>query len=192
MKKQPLRIGFDLDGVLLYNPARIIRPMVVFIKKFLLHKKSLEFYYPQSPISQWMWKQFHKSSIFIAPGIDDVKKLIRQKKIQAYLITARYSFLGPELMNWIKKNRFDSIFTRVYYNEKNEQPHLFKEKMITKCNLDFYIEDNWDIVNYLSSSKKLKCSVYWIYNIFDKGISYVNKYPYLSKAIQIIKNETKK
>jgi len=192
MKKQPLRIGFDLDGVLLYNPARIIRPIVVFIKKLLLHKKSLEFYYPHSPFSQWIWKQFHKSSIFIAPGVNDVKKLVKQNKIQAYLITARYSFLGPELMRWIKKNQFDSVFTGIYYNEENEQPHLFKEKMITKCNLDIYIEDNWDIVSYLSSCKKLKCTVYWIYNIFDKGISYVNKYPYLLRAIQIIKNETKK
>lgn len=191
MKKQPLRIGFDLDGVLLYNPARIIRPIVALYKNAFLNKKDLVFYYPHSPFSQWMWKLFHKSSIFIAPGIDIIKYLVNQKKIEAYLITARYSFLGPELIKWTKKHNFDHFFSDICYNAKNEQPHLYKEKMINEFNLDVFIEDNWDIVNYLSNSNRLKCKIYWIYNIFDRGIPYSYKFPYLKKAVKRIYNETK-
>jgi len=190
MKKQPLRIGFDLDGVLLYNPARIIRPIVALLKNIFLHKKDLVFYYPQSSFFQWIWRLFHKSSIFIAPGLNDIKKLVKQHKIKAYIVTARYDFLGPELMHWVKKNKFDDIFSGIYYNSKNEQPHFFKEKMIKKLNLDIFVEDNWDIVNYLFSINKIKCRILWIYNIFDQGIQYPTKFPHLLKAIQIIKNET--
>lgn len=183
MKKQPLRMGFDLDGVLLYNPARIMRPLVAFIKNILFHKEELTFYYPQSPFSQWMWKMFHKSSIFVAPGLNDIKKLVKEKKIKAYIVTARYKFLGPELMHWVKYRKLDTIFTGIFYNSKNEQPHLFKERMINRLDLDIFVEDNWDIVNYLSSNKKINCKVFWIYNIFDRGIIYVNKFPFLAKVM---------
>ena len=33
--KKPLKVGFDLDGVLLYNPARLIRPLMTALKKKL-------------------------------------------------------------------------------------------------------------------------------------------------------------
>ncbi|PIY72562.1 hypothetical protein COY87_00310 [Candidatus Roizmanbacteria bacterium CG_4_10_14_0_8_um_filter_33_9] len=189
MKKQPLRVGFDLDGVLLYNPARIIRPIVALYKNTFLHKKDLAFYYPYSSFAQWMWKQFHKSSIFIAPGMNIIESLVKQNKIEAYLITARYSFLGPELLKWVNKHGFKRIFSGIYYNSKNEQPHLYKEKMINKFSLNIFVEDNWDIVNYLSKDNKVKCNIFWIYNIFDRGIQYSYKFPYLIKAVQFIKNE---
>ena len=127
MKKQPLRVGFDLDGVLLYNPARIIRPIVALYKNTFLHKKDLAFYYPYSSFAQWMWKQFHKSSIFIAPGMNIIESLVKQNKIEAYLITARYSFLGPELLKWVNKHGFKRIFSGIYYNSKNKRYYLWSK-----------------------------------------------------------------
>jgi len=188
MKKQPLRIGFDLDGVLLYNPVRIIRPFIALFKDVFLRKNSLAFYYPTSPLAQRMWKLFHKSSIYIAPGINDIKELVQKNKIKAYIITARYSFLGPSLITWAKKNGFDVIFSQIYFNKDDEQPHLFKENKIKELNLDFFIEDNWDIVNHLSHSHKLGCRIFWIYNIFDRQITYPYKYPYLAKVMAHIKS----
>jgi len=47
MPKRPLRVGFDLDGVLLYNPARIARPLVAFVKKHFLKKRTKLFLYPK-------------------------------------------------------------------------------------------------------------------------------------------------
>ena len=192
MKKQPLRVGFDLDGVILYNPVRIVRPIIAFFKNVFLHKKELIFYYPKSPVSQWFWKLFHKSSIFISPGVNDLKMLVKQKKIKAYIVTARYDFLGSELKQWVKKNKFNSIFSGIYYNSQNKQPHFFKENMIKKLDLDVFVEDNWDIVDYLSNSIiKTRCSIYWIYNIFDRGKHFPNKFPFLQKAVYHIKNDTK-
>ncbi len=188
MKKQILRVGFDLDGVIFYNPARIIRPIIASIKRLFFHKTRLKFYYPQSPLEKSLWHLFHKSSIFIAPGLDDVKKLVKNKKIKAYIITARYSFMGKELLHWFAKHELDRIFSELYYNKHDEQPHLFKERLIKKLNLDYYVEDNYDIVKHLHTKKSTK--VLWIYNLFDRGIPYSKRFPYLKKAVEYIQKKT--
>ncbi len=186
MKKQILKVGFDLDGVLLYNPARIIRPIISLIKKSFIKKKGLNFYFPHTHWEKQLWRLFHKSSIFIAPGLEDIKKLIRTKKIKAYIITARYSYLKNDLEKWLNKIDIGHYFAGVFYNEKDEQPHLFKERTIKKLNLDIFVEDNWDIVNYLKN-KKLKSKIYWIYNIFDRNYSYSDKFPNLKSTVKKIK-----
>lgn len=183
MKKQPLRVGFDLDGVILYNPARVARPIISLVKRLFLTKRKLAFYYPRSPIEKWMWKQLHRSSIFIAPGMDDIKKLVKEKKIKACIVTARYGFLGDDFKKWVKENGIDLIFDGVYYNKDDEQPHLFKERMIKKLDLNAYIEDNFDIVKYLSNGKK-QTKIVWIYNILDHFLDHSHKFPSLKKAVQ--------
>ena len=187
MANRLLSIGFDLDGVLLYNPARIVRPIISFIKKFFIKKKGLSFYSPHTFWEKQLWRLFHKSSIFIAPGLDDIKKLIRTKKIKAYIITARYSYLKNDLKKWLKKMKINQSFSGIYYNQKDEQPHLFKEKMIRKLKLDLYIEDNWDIVKYLESKvKSQKLKVFWIYNLLDRNINYKYKFPSLKNVIKYL------
>lgn len=182
MKKQPLRVGFDLDGVILYNPARVVRPIISLVKRLFLTRRKLTFYYPRSPFEKWMWKLFHLSSIYISSGMDDIKKLVKEKKIKAYIVTARYGFLGDDFKEWVKKNEIDLVFDGVYYNKDDEQPHLFKERMIKKLNLDVYVEDNYDVVKYLSLKKISK--IMWIYNIFDFYLHQKYKFPSLKKAVQ--------
>ncbi len=188
MANKLLRVGFDLDGVLLYNPARISRPIISIVKKLLFKKKGLRFYSPQTTWEKQFWKLFHRSSIFIAPGLDEIKTMIKQKKIKAYIITARYSFLKQDLEKWLKKIDVDHYFSGVFYNEKDEQPHLFKERMIKKLKLDMFVEDNWDIVNYLLTKSRSPSGqkIYWIYNIFDRNIKYKYKLSSLKNFIKSI------
>lgn len=193
MKKKFLKVGFDLDGVILYNPIRVARPVIAFFKSiFFDNKKPLFFYYPKTKIEKLFWKILHLSSLFPAPGVNEIKKLVKEKKIKAYLITGRYSFLENDLQQWIKKLKFKNFFEGIYFNKNDLQPHLFKEKMIKKLNLDIYIEDNWDIVNYLTQNSELKTQnkkikIFWIYNLFDRRIKYKNKHHSLSSAIWKIK-----
>ncbi len=182
MKKQPLRVGFDLDGVILYNPARVVRPLISLVKRLFLSKRKLAFYYPHSPIEKWMWKLFHLSSIYIAPGMDDIKVLVKEKKIKAYIVTARYGFLGDDFKKWVKKNEIALVFDGVYYNKDDEQPHMFKERMVKKLNLDVYVEDNYDVVRYLALKNKTK--IIWIYNMFDFYLHQEYKFPSLKKAVR--------
>jgi len=187
--KRPLRVGFDLDGVLLYNPARIIRPIISQVKRKLFHKKSLSFYYPKTEMEKLFWVLAHKSSIYNAPGLDEITQLVKEGAIEAYIITARFSFLGTSVQRWIKKNRLEKTFKGVFHNERDEQPHLFKERMVSHLKLDMYVEDNFDIVSHLS--RKTPAEIVWIYNLFDRNRPFARKFPHLKHALQYITNKVK-
>lgn len=191
MKKQ-LRVGFDLDGVLLYNPARIARPFIVFIKKIFLKKEVNKFHYPETKIQKLIWLMFHKVVFGPALGYEDLKQLLKTKKIKAYIITGRNESLKNDFNQWIKKLNAKKYFSGCYFNDKNEQPFLFKEKMIKKLKLNLYIEDNWDIVNYLnrqSFSKSQQLEIFWIYNILDLTKKFPNKFPNLISVINKVKKQ---
>ncbi len=193
MKKQILKVGFDLDGVLLYNPARIARPIIVFLKKIFLKKEVNKFHYPKTRIQKLIWLIFHKVVFGPAFGYDELKKLITSKKIKAYIITGRNESLKNDFKEWLIKLEAGKFFSGSYFNDKNEQPFLFKERMIKKLKLDLYVEDNWDIVSYLNSIKNKsernsKIKIYWIYNIFDQLKKFPNKFPSLDSAVKKIKN----
>lgn len=187
MAKKPIRVGFDLDGVLLYNPARIIRPFVTFTKKRLLNIEKTTFFVPKTPLQKWLWKLLHYSSLFIAPGLDDVKRLVNEGKIEAYIITGRYGFLAGDFEKWLKKLDANPHFKKAIINSRSEQPHLFKKRIIKDLDLDIFIEDNWDIVRQLRvKSKEQRAKIFWIYNIFDRNIEYPHKFPTLKKVVQHI------
>lgn len=188
--KSKLRIGFDFDGVVAYNPFRIIRFPISYLKRNILGIKKLRFWYPKARWQQIFWVILHESSIYPARGCQLLGKLTQEKEIEAYLITARYSFLDDHLNKWLVKHDLKKVFKTITLNKENEQPHLFKERMIAKLKLDYYIEDNWDIVDYLGVKGKAlsgkKTKIYWIYNIMDRGVDYKHKFPYLEKALNNI------
>ena len=188
MKKQILKVGFDLDGVLLYNPARIARPIIVFFKKILLKKEVDKFHYPQTKIQKLIWLMLHKVVFGPALGYDELKKLIKSKKIKAYIITGRNESLKDDYNRWMKKLDAKKYFSGCFFNDKNEQPYLFKERMINKLKLDLYVEDNLDITSYLKSRiKDQESKIFWIYNIFDRNNLYLNKFPDLESVVKKIK-----
>ncbi len=186
----PLKIGFDLDGVLLYNPTRTVRPLVAFVKKRMLRKKQTKFFYPHTKAQQAIFRLFHLSSFMTAPGLDIIRDLVAQEKIEAYLITARFAYLKNDLDKWLQKVNGDALFKEVYYNKRNQQPHVYKAHMIEKLQLDIYMEDNWDIVEHVSTSKHLShCRVYWITNLIDRCfIRYPFSYLTLKQALQALQS----
>jgi len=195
MANRPLRVGFDLDGVILYNPTRIFRSPITLIKKIFFKKRQLKFFIPQTSLGKFFFRLFHYSSLFAADGLKDVKKLIQENNIKAYLISARFDFLKNDFDEWVKKIDSEGDFSGYFYNKDNEQPHVFKEKMIKKLDLDVFVEDNWDIVHYLDSKFKiqhLKHKVLWIYNILDKKIHYPYKYSSLKQAVKTLSVERSK
>lgn len=186
MSKKPIRVGFDLDGVILYNPARIVRPIVKFIKKRILRQTDVTtFYIPKTRLERALWHIFHYSSIIVAPGFDQIRELTEAGIIEPYLVTARYSFLEKDLRSWLKRLQVDTFFQGVYFNELDEQPHLYKERIITALQLDYFVEDNYDIVKHLEQSAQTK--IIWIYNIFDRKLSTTIQVPNLSQAVSHIK-----
>lgn len=186
-----LKVGFDLDGVILYNPARIIRPLMASFKKLVLKKKKLRFYVPKTNWEKQLWHLFHKSSLFLAPGFHRIEEMVKAKKIEAYIITARYNFLKDDFHTWVQKMGAHTYCVAYHHNESDNQPHLYKEEMVRRYDLDVFVEDNLDIVLHLKKTFPEK-EIIWIYNMLDKKIQYEPKYPNLQLAIDHINSYKKK
>ncbi|MBI5127006.1 hypothetical protein HZA76_00945 [Candidatus Roizmanbacteria bacterium] len=187
-----LRVGFDLDGVILYNPIRILRP---FAKNFLkpikaafFHQEKSLFYLPQSNFEKLLWKIIHWTSFKPNKGLEDLRKLAKNRKIKFYLITGRYDFLANDYFQWLKKIDAKKIFTQCFYNSKNLQPNVFKENMIKKLKLDIYVEDNFDIIEKLNhQSAGWRTKILWLTNIMDKNIPYQFKFFTLKEVYLYLK-----
>lgn len=184
--KKPLKVGFDLDGVLLYNPARNIRPFIKAAKRRILNKKKTTFFVPQTPFQVFAWELLHRSSFIIAPGFDELVELISAGRIEAIIATARFNYLDKDTKRWFKRLNQGNLFTKCITNDKNEQPHIYKKAVIKKHQLDLFVEDNWDIVNSIYRDKTIKTDVYWITNFFDQRISYPHKFSNFKAAIRAI------
>lgn len=182
--QKTLRIGLDFDGVVAYNPFRIIRAPVAFIKRYILGVKQLTFYTPKSRWERIFWIVVHESSMFPALGTDRLLALRHYPHIEFYLITARFHFLQPSLYRWLDRHHLRNVFHTVYINKEDRQPHIHKLAVINRLHLDYFVEDNWDIVQYLRTRTKTK--IFWVYNISDRKKSYPYKIPYLAKFFDAI------
>lgn len=184
--KRIVRVGFDLDGVLLYNPFRIARPIVAFAKRVVIRQTKTKFYVPESSTGQSIWRILHTSSMWIEDGFQNAKKLIKNNKIEGYIITARYGFLQEDFDKWHEKLEAEKYFKKCYVNKNNKQPHVYKNELVQKLDLDYFIEDNWDIVRALSTDpKNANRKILWIYNAVDHlFISYPYAFPSLKRALE--------
>lgn len=184
MSHKPVRVGIDFDGVLAYNPFRIARAPVTYVKRHLLGVRKTKFYIPKTGLEKFIWAVLHESSIFPARGMNLLKKSIQEKRIEAHLVTARFAFLQPALDRWLTRHQAAQIFTSITMNEYDEQPHMYKARIVAERKFDYFIEDNFDIVSHIAPKSQTR--ILWIYNILDRTRPYEWKYPYLEKALEEI------
>ncbi len=186
MKK--IKVGLDFDGVVAYNPFRIIRAPVTWFKREVLGVKRLRFFVPSTPLERFFWIVVHESSVFPANGTKLLRELSKRPDMEFHLITARFHFLQPSLTRWLRRYGMESIFTSVNMNMHDLQPHEHKLDVIERLKLDYFVEDNWDIVEYVQP--RTSAVVYWNYNVTDRRIDYPHKIPYLKKALAEIEQAT--
>lgn len=148
-ERKIIRIGFDLDGVIVGKPPLVPKGLIEFLTKKPTNA-FLHFRFPKSCLEQHV-RKFSHFYLFRPPlrqNIDFIKKL-NSKKYELYVISGRYSFLTFETDLWLKKRGLENLFKAVFINLGNEQPHLFKERIIKELNLDYFFEDDPDTVAYL-------------------------------------------
>lgn len=182
-----VRVGLDFDGVVSYNPFRIIRAPIKWFKRKFRKTNKLSFFVPHTWWQTWIWILMHESSLIPARGATLLGEMCAREEIEVHLITGRFEFLEKNLTNFLRRYRMTTYFSSININKKREQPHLFKERMIKKLKLDYYVEDNWDIVQYLQG--KTKAEIIWIYNYLDRQREYAKKYPYLETALKEVRNQ---
>lgn len=185
---KPLKVGFDLDGVILNNPLRnfrIFAKKLKFLKPLLFKQKKSPFYIPKTEIEKSLLKLIHKTSYRIDPSIKEITRFAREKKIEAYIVSGRYDFLKDDFDKWIEKLNQRKIFKSCYSNIENLQPNEFKVRMIKKLKLDIYVEDNFDIIEKLNHHTKTK--ILWLSNLIDRNIPYRLKFFSLKEVCQYLR-----
>lgn len=181
-----LTVGFDFDGVIIYNPLHIARGLIALFKKKFLRLNKTSFYRPKNKWQMAIWRLLFLISIPAKNGLKELQKLKNEGKINPILLTGRFD-LSPQKVKKILENAgFPNLFSEIITNSQNEQPHIFKERVIKEKKMDIYVEDNIDIVLYLNRLNRLNPSlkIFWIYNIIDRRFDYSPKFPTLKKAVQ--------
>lgn len=188
MQNKIMKIGFDLDGVILVNYSRVLRSLISRSKKaHLFPRKELEFYHPNSLLEKFLWQLIHKSSFKLASGFTQLEKLALAGKIDIYVVSARFACLANDTAKWREVINRKNAFKGIYFNDQDEQPHLFKKRMIEKLKLDYFVEDNWDVAAYLAKSQK-KVQIWWLSNLLDRSINYPYKFFSFKKVVSKIQN----
>lgn len=193
-----LIVGFDFDGVIIYNPLHIARAPIAWFKRKFLRLNKTSFYKPKNKFQLFIWKLLFLISIPATDGLKEIQKLKNEGKIYPILLTGRFDLSQKKLRKILKKIGFPNLFSEIITNDKNEQPHVFKERLIQEKKMQVYIEDNIDIVLHLNktipryhsrengnpNSSTPRCQIYWIYNIIDRRFNYFPKFPTLKTAVK--------
>ncbi len=153
-----LIVGFDFDGVVIYNPLHIARAPIAWFKSKFLRLNKTSFYKPKNKFQLFIWKLLFLISIPATDGLKEIQKLKDEGKIYPILLTGRFDLSQKKLREILKNIGFPTLFSEIITNDKNEQPHIFKERLIQEKKMQVYIEDNIDIVLYLNKTLPQKAS----------------------------------
>lgn len=155
------RIGFDLDGIFIDKPPFVPQAFIEWLYRDN-SKKGLSYRFP-SFFEQKIRQISHLPGIRppIYKNCNLVKEFSKKGKYDFYIISGRFQFLEQLTYSWLKSNDLTKIFKRIYLNIKNEQPHLFKEFILSKIKLNFYVEDDFDTVVYLAGRLR-NIHFYWL------------------------------
>lgn len=164
-----MNIGFDLDRILIDHPPFLPDSIIdrLYKKK---HISPLTYRIPSKP-EQLIRKVSHYSLLrpAIKKNLQFIKNLSHKNSNKRYLVSGRFGFLERVTMSLANKHKFDTIFDNMYFNFNNEQPHLFKDKIIKKIRLDKYIDDDLDLLEYLAQHNK-KTTFYWLNTMMEKKL----------------------
>lgn len=183
--KKKIIVGLDFDGVVAYNPARLARFPISFIKRYIFGVQKVQFFVPKTPVQRALWALVHETSMFPSQGATLLRHLTLSGQIEAHLVTGRFGYLEDGLLRFLKRWDLDDCFASITVNSKEEQPHQFKERCIRLHKFSYYVEDNWDIVSHLAKEQS-HTEIHWIYNLLDRSQIYTHKYPYLQKSLEHI------
>lgn len=155
-----MNIGFDLDKVLIDYPP--LMPPGLIDKLYKKRDNGVLIYrIPKLP-EQIIRKASHAPILrrAIKENLNFLKNISKEEN-KLYLISSRFKFLEKRTEKLIKQYGLDKIFDEMYFNFENEQPHIFKERIIKKLNLDIYVDDDLSLIRHVSVGS-LKTKFFWL------------------------------
>lgn len=176
-----MRIAFDLDKVFANYPPFI--PYFVIDRLSKKPTEDLKYRYPgklEEKIRVWS----HHPSLRppITANVEALKELSQNKKNDLYLVSGRYGFLKKRTNEWFQKNKIKDIFKRTYFNFENEQPHIWKNRILRQLQIEKLVDDDLELLLYLAE-KNPKVEFYWLANY-----PFPIPKPLLPKNVHSVKN----
>lgn len=179
-----MQIGFDLDKIFINTPPLIPTSL---IQKLYRKKANGELLYRIPSAPEQLFRRMTHLSPFRPPITDNLALLhnLPKDKNQLFLISSRYKFLQGATNEIIKKYNLDKIFDHLYFNYDNQQPHIFKNKILKQLKLDIYIDDDLSLLQYVAKDNP-KTKFYWLKT--DAYNHYLKMHPILQKNIIPVDN----
>jgi len=156
-----MNIGFDLDGIFVNTPPFV--PKIIIDKLYKDQDNGGLHYRIPNIIEQRIRVLSHLPPLRPAIGknILTLQDLAKSQKHTLFLISSRFGFLKKRTEALVKKHGFDRIFKKLYFNYFNEQPHLFKHRILKEIKIDAFIDDDLSLLKYLARENP-KIIFYWL------------------------------
>ncbi len=152
-----MNIGFDLDGIFVDHPPLVPKSII----EWLYKKKGngLSYRFP-GKLEQKIRILSH-IPILRPPIRNNLKSLRKADMNNLFLVSSRFSFLKEMTFEWDKKNNIFSYFKKVYFNDEDKQPHLFKDEIIKREKITEFVDDDLDLLFYLARQNPNVC-FFWL------------------------------
>jgi FMN phosphatase YigB (HAD superfamily) len=161
-----MNIGFDLDKVFIDYPPLV--PSTVIDRLYKKKSNGTLLYripsYPEQVVRRLSHLPFFRPAI--KENIDFLKSISR-KHNKLFLISSRFGFLKRQTEAALKRHGLAALFDNVFFNYDNEQPHVFKSKVMKKLHLDMYVDDDLALLQYVARDNDAT-KFFWL-NTDEKG-----------------------
>ena len=159
MKTKEIRVGLDLDGVVAKHGLGGFWVKVRIIKEAILKSvHSKKYYFPKTKLEQLAWVTINWCRVPDKKGLDLLKSLA-EKKFRFFLISSRLKFNYPSTIKWLKKYKLFDLFEKVLLNTKDGNPIYFKVEKIGSEKIDFFIDDDLEVLIALCQTK---AKLFWV------------------------------
>lgn len=178
-----MNIGFDLDKVFIDTPPFIPDGI---IERLYKKKSNGTLVYRTPSKTEQLIRIISHLPIFRPPLKNNLTFLnsIPKDRHTLYLVSSRFSFLKQPTRTIVRTHKLDKIFQELYFNFNNEQPHIFKSRIINKLKLDKFVDDDLHLLKYVAS-KNNKIKLYWLNKKLNKKIGpNITAITHLSQVLQ--------
>lgn len=165
-----MNIGFDLDKIFIDYPPFV--PDWIIDRMYRKRSNGKLVYRIPSTLEQYFRIITHFPFFRppITKNISIIKELTKNKSHKYFLISSRFGFLKNTTDKLIKTHGFNEIFDGMYFNYKNEQPHLFKNRILQDRKIDRYVDDDLPLLKFLQS-RHPKTFFFWLNKFQTKSIT---------------------
>lgn len=165
-----MNLGFDFDKIFIDYPPFI---PATFINKIYKKKANgnLSYRIPRKPEQILrLITHYHHFRPPITKNLEFIKQLRSSFNHKNYLISSRFSFLKKTTESLIEKHSLEELFDGFYFNFRDQQPHIFKNQILQKLNINRYVDDDLHLLKYAASYNP-KILFFWLNDKIKSNLS---------------------